>query len=86
MHTNRIKWLKGASLHKVGMPHPRGACDSLQKIRGIQINCKGPCGFNNAVGQIPPREVILHKGCVFSDPYLTQGTCRITPTRNLCCT
>jgi hypothetical protein len=25
MHTNRIKWLKGASLPKVGMPRPRGA-------------------------------------------------------------
>jgi hypothetical protein len=25
MNTNRIKWLKGASLSKVGMPHPRGA-------------------------------------------------------------
>jgi hypothetical protein len=32
----------------------------------------------------PPREVILHKGCVMFDPYLTQGTCRITPTSNLC--
>jgi hypothetical protein len=34
----------------------------------------------------PPGEVILHKGCVLSDPYLTQGTCRITPASNLCCT
>jgi hypothetical protein len=32
----------------------------------------------------PPGEVILHKGCVLSDPYLTQGTCRITPASNLC--
>jgi hypothetical protein len=32
----------------------------------------------------PPEEVILHKGCVLSDPYLTQGTCRITPASNLC--
>jgi hypothetical protein len=32
----------------------------------------------------PPGEVILHKGCVLSDPYLTQGTSRITPASNLC--
>jgi hypothetical protein len=25
MHTNGVKWLKGASLPKVGMSHPRGA-------------------------------------------------------------
>jgi hypothetical protein len=32
----------------------------------------------------PLREVILHKGCVLSDPYLTQGTYRITLVSNLC--
>jgi len=32
----------------------------------------------------PLREVILHKFCVFSNHYLTQGTCRITPVSNLC--
>jgi hypothetical protein len=32
----------------------------------------------------PHGEVILHKGCVLSDPYLTQGTCRITLASNLC--
>jgi hypothetical protein len=32
----------------------------------------------------PPREVILHKVCVLSNPYLTQGTCRITFASNLC--
>jgi hypothetical protein len=31
-----------------------------------------------------PKEVILHKGCVLSDPYMTQGTCREAPTINLC--
>jgi hypothetical protein len=25
MHTNKIKWLKGDTLPKVGMPHPRGS-------------------------------------------------------------
>jgi hypothetical protein len=32
----------------------------------------------------PPGEIILHKGCVLSDPYLTQGTSIITPASNLC--
>jgi hypothetical protein len=32
----------------------------------------------------PLIEVILHKGCVMSEPYLTEGTCRINPTSNLC--
>ena len=32
----------------------------------------------------PLIEVILHKGCVMSDPYLTQGTCKITLASNLC--
>jgi hypothetical protein len=32
----------------------------------------------------PLGEAILHKGYVLSDPYLTQGTCRITPAGNLC--
>jgi hypothetical protein len=32
----------------------------------------------------PPGEVILHKGCVLPDPYLTQGTCRITRASNIC--
>jgi hypothetical protein len=32
----------------------------------------------------PPGEVILHKGCALSDPCLTQGTYKITPTSNLC--
>jgi hypothetical protein len=32
----------------------------------------------------PPGEVILHKVCVMSDPYLTQGTYKITPASNLC--
>jgi hypothetical protein len=32
----------------------------------------------------PPIEVVIHKGCVLSDPYLTQGTDRITPGGNLC--
>jgi hypothetical protein len=54
MHTNMITCLKGASLIKVGMPFPRGAQDSLQKIRGIKISYKGPHRINNAVGQIPP--------------------------------
>jgi hypothetical protein len=31
----------------------------------------------------PPGEVILHKGHVLSDRYLTQGTCKITPASNL---
>jgi hypothetical protein len=32
----------------------------------------------------PPGEVIIHKGCVLFDPFLTQGTYRITPVINLC--
>ena len=32
----------------------------------------------------PLEEAILHKGCVLFDPYLTQGTYKITPTNNLC--
>jgi hypothetical protein len=55
MHTNRIKWLKGASLPKVGMPHPRGACDSLPKIEGVKINYKGPCELNNQSVRSPQR-------------------------------
>jgi hypothetical protein len=31
----------------------------------------------------PLEEVILHKGCVMSDTYLTQGTYKITPAINL---
>jgi hypothetical protein len=31
----------------------------------------------------PPEEVIFHKGCVLSDPYLTHDTSRITPASNL---
>jgi hypothetical protein len=32
----------------------------------------------------PLGEVILHKGYVLSDHYLTQATCRITPGSKLC--
>ena len=32
----------------------------------------------------PLGEVILHKGCVLSDLYLTHGTCKIIPASNLC--
>jgi hypothetical protein len=77
MHTNRIKWLKGASLPKVGIPCPEGPETPCKILEVSESVIRAFVGLTTSRLD-PPEEVILHKGCVLSDPYLTQVTCIIT--------
>jgi hypothetical protein len=83
MHTNKIKWLKGASLPKVGIPCPKGPETPCKILEVSESVIRALVGLKTSQLD-PPGEVILHKGCLLSNLYLTQVTCRITPTSNLC--
>jgi hypothetical protein len=83
MHTNRIKWLEGASPLKqvcLAQEGPQTPCKRSEVSKSV---IRALVGLTTSRSD-PPRVVILHKGCVLFDPYLTQGTCRITPASNIC--